>query len=165
MEKTAGLRRPAGTWGAVVPKTGPGRTKDTHPCGPERSNRTRANEGHSPLQAGTEQPDPGARRTLTPAGRNGATGPGRTKDISPLRAGRDRVLGPNILIRYIILIIILLYVAGHTTPCFALYGRRTMNVPQIMITQLGTSVRVTSAPNRISLSIYKYMYIYVYIYI
>ena len=34
----------------------------------------------------------------TAAGRNGWAGPGQSRAISPLRAGRDGALGPNILI-------------------------------------------------------------------
>ena len=68
------------------PATGPGNAKDSRPCGPERTNRTREREGPSPLRAGpprnrtweregpapmrarTEQPDPGTRRTASPCG-------------------------------------------------------------------------------------------------
>ena len=48
---------------------------------PGAHNRTRAHEGHAPLRAGTEGPDRGT-----------------AKALSPLRAGRDGGRGPNILI-------------------------------------------------------------------
>jgi len=52
-------------------------------------NRRRTYEGHSPLRAGTEEPEADTRRTLPPAGRKGPTGSGHAKARSPLQAGTD----------------------------------------------------------------------------